>query len=276
MSHAPLAKALTPALLRAARELLPPTGAARELPPAEALHARLADYFLRRIGHPPAAGSPSPSPPPTPSPPPAEGAAAAEAAGENAVGGGEDEAHALLLAPCHLQRAGFERRAELIALLRSERFTAQLVAVEHTPPLPVLLLELLARGDGGARDAEVLALVEPEFGAMLAAYDDHHDEPPEEATARVHKVLSRVAKRFDLAKKAADNKARSRREEKEMRAGLDDTERAVLKLQKHARLAFGFAAMAVAAKPAPAASPAPVASEAPEASDLQDASPAPA
>ena len=92
----------------------------------------------------------------------------------------------------------------------------------------------------------------------------------------MHKVLSRVAKRFDLAKKAADNKARSRREEKEMRAGLSDTERAVLKLQKHARLAFGFAAMAVAAKPAPAASPAPVASEAPEASDLQDASPAPA
>ena len=35
----------------------------------------------------------------------------------------------------------------------------------------------------------------------------------------------------DLAKKAADNKARSRREEKEMRAGLSDTERAVLKLQ---------------------------------------------
>ena len=109
-------------------------------------HAQLADYFIRRLH---------------------------ALAGVRPIGSGCfcDEPLSLLLAPYHLLRAGTERLSSLLALLRSQPYARKLTEVEHVPPLPLLLLEVLARGearDTCHRDADMAALLEPEFGAMLA------------------------------------------------------------------------------------------------------------
>ena len=67
----------------------------------------------------------------------------------SAIGG--DEPIALIGAAYHLWRGGVEARPTLIGLLRNPGYAARLVAVPHVPPLPMLLMEVCARGVSGRR-----------------------------------------------------------------------------------------------------------------------------
>ena len=67
---------------------------------------------------------------------------------------------ALLGAAYHLWRGGVEARPTLIGLLRTPGYAARLVAVPHIPPLPMLLMEVLARGGSGCNDPDAVQMLE--------------------------------------------------------------------------------------------------------------------
>ena len=121
----------------------------------------------------------------------------------------------------------------MIALLRRATSTGRLAAVAHAPPLPLLLLEALCRGGGGAHDAEAAKLIEPEVGSMLAAVA----QPAAECrrTDAIAKVMKRVSIRIDLARRAASNRALQRKKTVEMNRGMGEKETAAIAIQRVAR-----------------------------------------
>ena len=66
------------------------------------------------------------------------------------------------------------------------------------------------------------------------------DEPPDEISERVRVVLSRAAKRLELARNLVNRRLSEREAELQLRSGMSELERAVVKLQTFARIVFKF------------------------------------
>ena len=103
-----------------------------------------------------------------------------------------------------------------------------------------MCLEMLCCGEGGGRDPELVELLEPEFSAMLLLFAQGRDETPDEISERVRVVLSRAAKRLELARNLVNRRLSEREAELQLRSGMSELERAVVKLQTFARIVFKF------------------------------------
>ena len=157
---------------------------------------------------------------------------------------GGDEAVALLGAAYHLWRGGVEARPTLIGLLRTPGYAARLVAVPHMPPLPMLLMEVLARGGSGSNDPDAVQMLEQEVGDMLTALEPKspsakaaspdEDSGPDMAHAVAH-VLTLVAKRLELRHKAAMFAEQERRKSVQAFTGKSVQEIAALTMQRSSK-----------------------------------------
>ena len=159
---------------------------------------------------------------------------------------GSDEPLALIGAPFHLLRCASATSnspalAQLCGLLRCRALAVRFATAVHTPPLPVLLLESLCRGHDGTRSAEHVKLLQPETPAMLAACalpttpTAAFPEAGGEGAAAIAGVLQRIAKRLELAQRAAEARAAERREQNQLHRGISVRERAVSHIQRSGR-----------------------------------------
>jgi hypothetical protein len=162
------------------------------------------------------------------------------------AGVGADEPTVLLGAAYHLWRGGQEAMRTLIGLLRAPGYARRLACTPHHPPLPILLLEVLARGGTGARDTVSCELLVHDVGEMLDALapkraSEHAGAvgvrliTEDERIALVEKALRHVAKRFELRYAAAENKRSDKRRASMAVLGRSVYDVAVVTLQRKAR-----------------------------------------
>ena len=76
--------------------------------------------------------------------------------------------------------------------------------------------------------------------AEKAAQEQRQQEEKQETAERVRAVLSRAAKRLELARNLVKRRLNEREAELQLRSGLSEIDRAVAKLQSVARARFKF------------------------------------